>query len=202
MRKRTLVLLLTLTLARMLGAQEKVAHGVASLDFNAGSAGDCSVKVSTATASRNGAPLQDLMILCQGKRILSYSTQDALVDVFLNYPHDDRIFARWEGGSHVRFTVFRVSGNPSVGTVVFDKQLEGTPDVLNTPDVLLVHSGKRWLSGQVASLPASTDVYRWTGERYTLTESWKWKDAMRYEDRFCVLDLKTLSCPVTSLPLK
>ncbi len=142
------------------------------------------------------------MISCQGKRILSYPTQDALVDLFLNYPHDDRVFARWEGGSHVRFTVFRVSGNPSVGTVVFDKQLEGTPDVVNTPDVLLVHGGKRWLSGQATSLPTSTDVYRWTGERYALTKSWNWKDAMRYEDRFCVLDPKNLSCPVIPIPIK
>ena len=142
------------------------------------------------------------MISCRGKRILSYPTQDALVDLFLNYPHDDRVFARWEGGSHVRFTVFRVNGNPSVGTVVFDRQLEGTPDVVNTPDVLLVHSGKRWLSGQVASLPTSTDVYRWTDGQYVLTESWKWEEAMRYEDRFCVLDVKMLSCPVTPLPLK
>jgi hypothetical protein len=194
--------MLILTLARALCAQDKGARGIASLHFNAGSAGDCSVKVSAAAVNRDGPPMQGLMISCQGKHILSYSTQDALVDLFLNYPHDDRIFARWEGGSHVRFTVFRVSGDPSMGTVVFDKQLEGAPDVVNTPDVLLVHNGKRWLSGQATSLPTSTDVYHWTGERYVQTESWNWKEAMRYEDRFCVLDPKSLSCPATSIPIK
>lgn len=197
-----LVLILLITFSRVLCAQELIVHSFASLDFNAGSAGNCSVNVNAGVANPNGPPTQVLLISCQGKRILSYPTQDTLVDLFLNYPHDDRIFARWEGGSHVRFTVFRVSGNPSMGTVAFDKQLEGTPDVVNTPDVLLVHGGKRWLSGQAASLPVSTDVYRWTGEQYALTESWKWKDAMRYEDRFCVLDPKNLSCSVTPIPLK
>ena len=86
--------------------------------------------------------------------------------------------------------------------VVFDKQLEGAPDVVNTPDVLLVHNGKRWPSGQAVSLPTLTDVYHWTGRQYALTESWKWKDDMRYEDRFCVLDPKSLSCPVTPIPAK
>jgi hypothetical protein len=201
MRKRTLALILVI-FVHVLCAQEPGAHSIASLDFNAGSAGDCSVRVNAGETNPNGPPTQVLMISCRGKRILSYPTQDALVDLFLNYPHDDRVFARWEGGSHVRFTVFRVNGNPSVGTVVFDRQLEGTPDVVNTPDVLLVHSGKRWLSGQVASLPTSTDVYRWTDGQYVLTESWKWEEAMRYEDRFFVLDVKMLSCPVTPLPLK
>jgi hypothetical protein len=202
MRKRTLVSILLIMFSHVLCAQEPDAHSIASLDFNVSSAGDCSVRVNAGETNPNGPPTQVLTIWCQGKRLLSYPTQDALVDLFLNYPDDDRVFARWEGGSHVRFTVFRVSGNPSVETVVFDKQLEGAPDVVNTPDVLLVHNGKRWLGGQTASMPISTDVYRWTGERYALTESWKWKDAMRYEDRFCVLDPKNLSCPVTPIPIK
>ena len=197
-----LVSILLITLSQVLCVQGPIAHSLASLDFNAGSAGDCSVKVNAGEVNPNGPLTQVLLISCQGKLILSYPTQDALVDLFLNYPHDDRIFARWEGGNHVRFTVFSVTGNPSIGTVVFDKQLDGTPDIVNTPDVLLVHNGKRWLSGQPASLPTSTDVYHWTGERYALTESWKWKEAMRYEDRFCVLDLKALSCPVTPIPIK
>ena len=189
-------------MGRLLCAQTHEAHSIASLNFDAGSAGGCSVEVFAAAANPNGPPIQVLKISCQGKSILSYQTQDALVDLFLNYPHDDRIFARWEGGSHVRFTVFRVSGNPSMAAVALDKQLEGTPDVVNTPDVLLVHNGKRWLSGQVTSLPTSTDVYRWTGERYVLAQSWKWKETMRFADRFCVLDPKNLSCPVISLPIR
>ena len=202
MRKRTLVLILVFALTRLLGAQANATHSIALLNFNAGSAGDCSVVVRAAEANPSKPPMQVITISSNGKDILSYPTQDALIDLFLNYPHDDRIFARWEGGSHVRFTVFRVTGDPAVAAVVFDKQLEGTPDVVNTPDVLLVHNGKRWLSGQADSIPTSTDVYHWTGERYVLTQSWKWNEPMRYQDRFCVLDPKSLSCPVTPIPLK
>ncbi len=202
MRKLTSILIVLILFAPTLCARAVEAQNIASLDFNAGSAGDCSAKVNAEEINPNVPPRQVLVISCHGTQILSYPTQDALVDLFLNYPHDDRIFARWEGGSHVRFTAFRLSGNPPVGTVVFDKQLEGSPDVVNTPDVLLVHRGKRWISGQAASLPTSTDIYHWTGERYVLTESWKWKEAMRYADRFCVLDLQVLSCPVTPIPIK
>jgi hypothetical protein len=202
MRKQTLISAILILFAPLLCAQATGAHSVAALDFNVGLAGDCSVNVSASTVNPSGPPMQDLTILCQGKRVLSYSTQDTLVDLFPNYPHDDRIFARWEGGSHVRLTVFRVSGKPLAGTVVFDKQLEGAPDVVNTPDVLLVHNGKRWISGQADSLPTSTDVYRWNGKQYALIERWKWKEDMRYKDRFCVLDVKALSCPVMPLPLK
>jgi hypothetical protein len=112
-----------------------------------------------------------------------------------------RVYARWEGGSHVRFTAFLVRGETSVGTVVFDKQLEGTPDVANTPDVLLVHNGKRWISGQATSLPTSTDVYHWTGERY-VQPAGAGRKPCAIEDRFCVMDPKRLSCPVTPIPLK
>lgn len=201
MRKRTLALILVISV-HVLCAQEPGARSIASLDFDAGLDGSCSVKVNAAEANPSSPPMQVLTISCLGKKVLNYPTQDTLIDLFLNYPHDDRIFARWEGGSHVRFTVFRVSEHLSTGTVVFDKQLEGTPDVLNTPDALLVHNGKRWITGQAVSLPTSTDVYRWTGEQYVLTASWKWKEAMRYEDRFCVLDPQSLSCPVTPIPIK
>src|SRR5437868_11800763 len=126
MRKQTIILIVLIRLAPMLCGQATELHNTASLDFNAGSAGDCSVRVNAAEANPNGPPMQVLAISCQGKSILNYPTQDTLVDLFLNYPHDDRIFARWEGGSHVRFTVFRVSGSPSAGMVVFDKQLDGS----------------------------------------------------------------------------
>jgi hypothetical protein len=200
MRKRTLVLLLVIASCCVSGAQSTTAHSIASLNFDAGAAGDCLVEVRATRANTDGPIMQVLMISCNGKNVLSYPTQDSLIDLFLNYPHDDRIYARWEGGSHVRFTVFRVSGNSSTGALVFDKQLEGTPDVLNTPDVLLVHTGKRWPEGQTNSLPTQTDVYHWTGERYSLTASWKWKQEMRYEDRFCILDPKILTCPMTRVP--
>jgi hypothetical protein len=202
MRKRTVASILLIMFSHVLCSQEPGAHGIALLNFDTSSAGDCSVRVNAGETNPNGPRTQVLTISCQGKPLLNYPTQDALVDLFLNYPHDDRVFARWEGGSHVLFTVFRVSGSPSQGTVVFDKKLEGAPDVVNMPDVLLVHSGKRWLSGQAASMPTSTDIYRWADGKYVLTESWKWNDAMRYEDRFCVLDVKALSCPVTPLSPK
>jgi len=139
-----------------------------------------------------------LVISCEGRQVLRYQTDDSIIDLFLNYPHADRVFARWEGGSHVRFTVFHVDGHGTEAKAVFDKQLEGTPDVINTPDALLVHSGKRWLDGNATSLPTSTAVYLWNGNGYSNSESWTWKESMRYEDRFCVLDPTKLSCPVSS----
>lgn len=201
MRKRTLALILVISV-HVLHAQEPGAHSIASLDFSAVLNGGCSVRVDAAGFNPSGPPMQVLTITCHGKKVLSYPTEDALVDIFLNYPHDDRVFSRWEGGSHVRFTVFRISGNSTVGTVVFDKQLVGTPDVVNSPDVLLVHNGKRFINGQATFLPISTDVYLWTGEQYVLKSSWKWKEGMHDADRFCVLDTKALACPVTPIPIK
>jgi hypothetical protein len=89
MRKRTLILIFLIVFAQVLFAQDKGVHVIASLDFNAGSAGDCSARVSAEEAALNGPPMQVLIISCQGKINLSYPTQDALIDLFLNYPHDD-----------------------------------------------------------------------------------------------------------------
>jgi hypothetical protein len=202
MRKQTIgTIALIFFVVPLLFSQKPREHRIASLVFNAGIAGDCLVNVSAAKERPSEPPNQVLAISCQGKQILRYATQDALIDLSLNYPHDDRVFARWEGGSHVRLTVFRVAEHQAVGSVVFDKQLEGAPDVINTPDALLVHKGKRWIDGQAFSLPTSTDVYRWVGDKYVLNESWKWNENMRFEERFCILDTKNLSCPVTSTPL-
>ena len=74
--------------------------------------------------------------------------------------------------------------------------------MVNTPDALLVHSGKRWVDGSATSIPTSTAVYQWNGSGYNNPETWTWKESMRYEDRFCVLDPKKLSCPATPIATK
>ncbi len=203
MRRWRLVFPAVILLMTSAIAQKKaVVSRVAYLTYDAGVDGTCSVSVTAAPEVTNGPPSQILTVSCQGKQILRYATSDALVDLFLNYPHVDRVMARWEGGSHVRFTVFRVDAHQLKAGTVFDEQLEGAPDVVNVPDVLLVQRGKRWPNGQAASLPTSTDVYQWAGEKYLLDKRWGWSEAMRYEDRFCVLDTAHLSCPVTRLPLQ
>lgn len=107
-----------------------------------------------------------------------------------------------EGGSYVHFTVFKINSRLLTASTVFDELLEGAPDVINAPDVLLVQHGKRFPEGQATWLPTSTDVYRWTGEKYELSSRWKWGVGMRFQDRFCVLAAKSLSCPATEVPLQ
>jgi len=203
MRQLKLILFsLAMFATHFVHAQNGEKTRVAYLRYQAGVDGDCSASVGARADEGNAPPSQVLTVTCQGKQVLHYVTQDTFVDLFLNYPHADRVFAIWEGGSHVRFTAAKVDSHHLSASVVFDEQLEGAPEVINAPDVLLVQRGKRWLNGQVTSTPTSTDVYQWTGDKYELSKRWKWNDGMRYEDRFCVLDVKTLSCPVTPLPLK
>lgn len=197
MRKQALILLVMMgLLSTRVNGQGGGVHPIASVSFSPGVGADCMASVNRGSRRTNRQPMQTLIISCEGKQVLKYQTDDSLVDLYLNYPHTDRVFARWEGGSHVRFTVFHVGGRGTDAKVVFDKQLEGAPDVVNTPDALLVHTGKRWLDGNATSLPTSTTVYLWNGDSYGNPEIWDWKESMRYEDRFCVLDPKKLSCPV------
>lgn len=202
MRKRALMFLGTLLLISSAFAQTKPASRVAYLSYDAGVDGTCAVSVSAAAVQKDVSPSQVLTVSCQGKQILRYASPDTLVDLFMNYPHADRVLARWEGGSHVRFTVFRVNAHQLQASTVFDEQLEGAPDVVNTPDVLLVQRGKRWPDKQAVWLPTSTDVYQWKGDKYTLRERWQWNETMLYEDRFCVLDAVHLSCPVKPVPIQ
>jgi hypothetical protein len=162
----------------------------------------CTVVVRNLALDPKSEPHEALSIVCDGKQLLRYETDDDLIDIFLNYPHTDRVFARWQGGSHVRMTVFKVDAKRSQATTVFDEQLEDAPEVINVPDVLLIERGKRFPEGQAASIPTSTDVYNWTGEKYELSSTWKWDPEMRFDDRFCMLDAKELSCPVAQISLK
>jgi hypothetical protein len=189
-------------LAQWTHAQKANSATLAFLRYDAGMDLSCTVTVHNLAKSPQSEPREALTITCDGKQLLDYETDDDLIDLSLNYPHVDRVFARWQGGAHVRLSVFKVDPKYSHASTVFDEQLEGAPEVINAPDVLLIERGKRFPEGQAVSLPTSTDVYRWTGEEYELTNRWKWNIGMRIEDRFCVLDVKALSCPVTPLPLK
>ena len=100
-----------------------------------------------------------MTIQCDASKSLSYETDDDLIDISLNYPHTDRLFARWQGGSHVRSTVIDVRRSK----VVFDELVEDALDVINTPDVILVYRGKRWSDLDKAMIPTETDTYEWTG---------------------------------------
>jgi len=160
--RRALILLAALGLcAHVCHGQRPQITRIAYLRYAAGLGGDCSVSVVGKSGSPDQAPSQVLTATCQGKQVLRYETEDALVDLFLNYPHVDRVFALWEGGSHVHFTVFKINSRLLTASTVFDELLEGTPDVINAPDVLLVQHGKRFPEGQATWLPTSTDVYRW-----------------------------------------
>ncbi len=185
-------------------AQPVPHHQIAAVSFDPGSVnGGCIANIQRGADQQSGPPPQDVLtIRCGTKQLLQYASDDAAVDIFTNYPHADRVFVRWEGGAHVTFTAFLVAKDGSSARTVFDQKLEGTPDVVNTPDVLLVHSGKRWVDGEAESIPLKTKVYAWTGETYKLSETWEWEERMRYKDRFCVLDPKTLNCPATPKSIK
>jgi len=203
MRQWSLVLLLPLWFSIGM-AQAVPRHQIASVSFDPGSVnGGCVADIQRGTEQKAGPPPKDVLtIKCGMKQLLRYASDDAAVDIFVNYPHPERVFVRWEGGAHVTFTAFWIAKDGNSARVVFERKLEGAPDVVNTPDVLLVHSGKRWVDGEAESIPLKTEVYTWTGETYKLSDTWSWEERMRYKDRFCVLDPKNLSCPVSPIPTK
>ena len=203
MRKRELTLCcLALLWSSSVHAQRTETEVLASLRYDAGKDSSCTVVVRNLALSPQSGSHEALYVVCDGKQLLRYETDDDLIDVFLNYPHTDRVFARWQGGSHVRMTVFKVDAKRWQASTVFDEQLEGAPEVINVPDVLLIERGKRFPEGQAVSIPTSTDVYNWTGEKYELSSRWKWGPQMHFDDRFCMLDAKDLSCPATPVSLK
>ena len=178
---------------------QAVKSELATLKFSLENGPECRASVREMSSS---APRRQLSISCEGKPVLTYSTDDDLVDLARDSAAGGRIVTRWEGGSHFRMAVFQVSAtdHSTTGQKVFDEALEFAPDFLVAPDVLLVHRDKRFVGSE--AIPSKTDVYQWSGGKYDLVKSWKWNDGMRYEDRFCVLDPKKLSCPVTPIALK
>lgn len=181
-------------------AQAQAAKSeLATLKFNLENGPECRTSVREVSSL---APGRQLAISCDGKLVLSYSTDDDLVDLSRNSATGGRIVTRWEGGSHFRMAVFQVSATDrsTTGQKVFDEALEFAPDFLVAPDVLLVYRDKRFVGSE--AIPSRTDVYQWSAGKYDLVKSWKWNDGMRYEDRFCVLDPKRLSCPATLISIK
>lgn len=202
MRQWSLVLL---SLWLSIGMAHAVSrHHSATVSFDPGSVnGGCVADIRRGDEQKAGPPPNDVLtIKCGMKQLLQYASDDDAVDIFVNYPHPDRVFVLWEGGAHVTFTAFWIAKDGNSARVVFEQKLEGAPDVVNTPDVLLVHSGKRWVNGEEESIPLKTEVYIWTGETYKVSDTWRWEERMRYKDRFCVLDPKTLNCPATPGPIK
>jgi hypothetical protein len=82
---------------------------------------------------------------------------------------------------------------------VFNESSIFTPDILASPDVLLVHRDKRFNNGGEI-VPSFTDVFIWRDNTYVLSKSWKWTENMRYEDRFCVLQPQSTACWATPIP--
>jgi hypothetical protein len=142
-----------------------------------------------------------LTISCGSKELLAYATPDHILDISRDSFDGDRLFARWEGTTLAHLTVFQVQVNQltAKATVVFDQSAEFMPDVPSA-DTILVSKGKRFVGDEM--LPTQTDVFTWNGQRYERKSSWKWNDSMKYEERFCVLDPKGLSCPVAPIPIK
>jgi hypothetical protein len=134
-----------------------------------------------------------------GKQIAKFDTSGRFFDWRIHYPDGNRLFARWERGTGGELTVFNVTPN-SPAKPIFDKWEVYIPDMLDAPDVVLVYSGVRFVGS--LKTPTLTDVYEWDGNRYELRNSWKWDERMRYEDRFCVFDVKSLNCPASSTTRK
>lgn len=181
------------------GQAQRAGTELASLRFSLGNGAGCRAAVRDLSSP---VPRRQLTITCEGRLVLSYTTDDDLVDISRDSAAGDRIIARWEGGSHFRMTVFQIGvANLSItGQKVFDESLDFAPDFLVAPDDLLVYRNKRFIGSEI--IPSRTDVYHWTGDHYVLAGSWKWNEDMRYEDRFCVLDPQKLSCPATSVPIR
>jgi hypothetical protein len=170
----------------------------ATLQFTAQNGDPCEAAVRELTAP---AENRKFTISCGSKVIFSYITPDHLLDISRDSFDGNRLFTRWEGTTLVHLPIFRMEINQISSKVdtVFDQSGEFSPDI-PSPDVILLQKDKRFVGADI--IPTRTDVYLWNGTKYELKWSWKWNEGMRYEDRFCVLDGKTLSCPVTPLPLK
>lgn len=167
---------------------------IASLRFESDGTGECLATVSQYQAQDTGEPRERLTITCMEKQIARFDTSGVLVDWAIHYPDGNRLFARWERGTGGELTVFKITPN-SPAKPIFDKWEVYIPDMLYVPDVVLVYSGVRFVGA--LKTPTQTDVYEWHGTQYELRNSWKWDEKMRYEDRFCVLDAKSLNCPAT-----
>ncbi len=194
MRTREKVILLAWAMLIVGVASAQVGHDttVARLNFDTDHGQACEASVVEVTPS---APRRQFTITCDGKRIFQFITEDHLVNLQTNYPKGDRIAVWWEGGSHVRLTVFKIETTPNTARTVYDEPLEFAPDFLTSPDRLLVYRDKRFV--RAVGIPTRTDIYEWTGSEYRLAQSYHWNENMRFEDRFCVLDTKSLACPVT-----
>lgn len=204
MRTKTIALLVALLFwmfnARLSHSQanRSKAASIASLQFAMQNGDICEAAVREVTSPSEH---RQFTVSCDSKLIFSYVTPDHLLDISRDSFDGNRLFTRWEGTTLVHLVVFRIVVNQisSKVQIAFDQSGEFAPDV-PSPDVLLVHKDKRFAGAEI--IPTRTDVYAWDGSKYELKSSWKWNETMRYEDRFCVLDVKTLSCPVTPLPLR
>ena len=172
---------------------------LAMLRFETDTGQECQVNVDEITPQ---TPRRHLSISCGGTTIGDYTTDDHMLDVSRDSAIGDRIVSRWEGGAHFRVVVFLIKRTDGslLASPVFDKALDFAPDFLVSPDLLLVYRDKRFV--KAVGIPTRTDVYEWTGSEYKLTKSYRWNESMRFEDRFCVLDTKNLSCPVTEITTK
>jgi hypothetical protein len=204
MREKTIALSIALFLAIIevsLGqgqASRPISSPEASLRFTAQNGDLCEATVRDQVAP---SEKRRFTISCDSKMIFSYITPDHLLDISRDSFDGTRLFARWEGTTLVHLTIFHLEINQISSKVdtVFDQSGEFFPDI-PSPDVILLQKDKRFVGADI--VPTRTDVYGWNGSKYELKSSWKWNEGMRYEDRFCVLDVKALSCPVTPIPLK
>lgn len=170
----------------------------ATLRFTSKDGDNCEAVVRDATGV---SETRRFTISCNSKVIFTYSTPDHLLDISRDSFDGDRFFTRWEGTTLVHLVIFHIEINQmtSRAVVVFDQSAEFMSDV-PSPDTLLVYKDKRFVGNDI--MPTETDVFIWDGDTYELKSRWKWNEDMQYDDRFCVLDTRRLSCPVTPLPLK
>lgn len=204
MRTKTIALLVAMLfwtfngrLSRSQASRPKTAP-IASLQFTVQNGERCEAAVrEVASPSEH----RQFTVFCDSKLVFSYLTPDHLLDISRDSFYGNRLFTRWEGTTLVHLVVFRLEVNQvsSKVQVAFDQSGEFFSDV-PSPDVVLVYKDKRFAGADI--IPTRTDVYAWDGSNYELKSSWKWNEEMRYEDRFCVLDPKRLSCPATPIPLK
>lgn len=139
-----------------------------------------------------------LSVICGEKVLFVQQTSDFLIDIQTDTTSKQRFFIRWEGGQ-TRLQILEIerdAANKDVIVVKFNESSEFMPDVLQSPDVLLVHREKHFDdAGRIS--PTRTDVFAWKDDKYVLQGSWKWLKTMQYENRFCILQMPTSSCPAT-----
>ena len=203
MRFQTLVLLATLSLTSSragFGAPPSSSYVLfGALHFQTMRGELCDLTVRGTSEIRDKRLLS---VSCAGTVLFNQRTSDFFVDVQTSLSeHQQRFFIRWEGGQ-ARLQVLELaedSANRDTIVERFNTSSEFMPEVLLSPDVVLVHRDKK-ITDQGIILPSRTDIFSWTEGKYVLTGSWKWTTEAQFEDRFCMLQSVRTACPMVPIP--